>query len=423
MPERSMTGMARETSRTLSKTPVGRAASQSNLSQRETINLASKFVSFGNRSAAGAGLAMMGGKSEILTYPLDATSTPARMRFTVHQIESYQVDPKAIMDKLDVPLLGFGGEKVKQEDINPDDPSPFAKGGEDTPITDLTKEDKDTKVVGGQGGARGNMQATLEQHKKEKESRFMQDAASGAMSQRATNLRTMRVPGAPVTLLYFPPGLVYQDGVNYNPVDLGPAGQAALGAANAGGSLLSAVGKSVTEGVESIFGLVAGTLTTEAAQVAAARATQFVPREGVRAALQTATQTGINPGTRVIFDKPNIRNFTFQFKLIATSAAEAVVVENIIKGFRRELYPETIDIGGGLPIGFKFPNVFKIEFSFRGGPLKVPKILFSHLRDMTTTINGQAGVFHFDGQPTEVDLTLIFQEYRALSRQDVEAGF
>ena len=61
MPERSMTGMARETSRTLSKTPVGRAASQSNLSQRETINLASKFVSFGNRSAAGAGLAMMGG--------------------------------------------------------------------------------------------------------------------------------------------------------------------------------------------------------------------------------------------------------------------------------------------------------------------------------------------------------------------------
>ena len=87
------------------------------------------------------------------------------------------------------------------------------------------------------------------------------------------------------------------------------------------------------------------------------------------------------------------------------------------------MYPETIDIGGGLPIGYKFPNVFKIEFNFKGGELKVPKILFSHLRDMTTTINGTAGVFHFDGQPTEVDLTLIFQEYRALSRQDVEAGF
>jgi hypothetical protein len=419
MPERSMTALA---SRDFSTTPEGQSIAQSNISG--DLKLASKFAQAvpKNRIVSGAG--MVGGKSEILTYPLnDVTNIPARMRFTVHQIESYQVDPKAIMDKLDVPLLGFGGEKVKnQSELSPD-----AFGSEtglsDTAVTDLTKQDKDTKVVGGQGGARGNMQATLEAHKREKESRFIQDAAGGAMSQRATNLRTKRVDGAPVIFLHFPPGLVYQDGVNYNPVDLGPAGQAALGAANAGGSLLSAVGKSVTEGIESIFGLVAGTLTTEAAQVAAARATQFVPREGVRAALQTATQTGINPGSRVIFDKPNLRNFTFQFKLIATSAQEAVVIENIIKSFRTELYPETIDIGGGLPIGYKFPNVFKIEFNFKGGQLKVPKILFSHLRDMTTTINGQAGVFHFDGQPTEVDLTLIFQEYRALSRQDVEAGF
>ena len=410
--------------RNFAKTPQGQGLTQANLSQRETLNLVSKFAQVGTKNRITSGAGMVGGKSEILTYPLnDVTNIPARMRFTVHQIESYQVDPKAIMDKLDVPLLGFGGEKVKsQSELSPD-----AFGSEtelsDTAVTDLTKEDKDTKVVGGQGGARGNMQATLEAHKREKESRFIQDAAGGAMSQRATNLRTKRVDGAPVIFLHFPPGLVYQDGVNYNPVDLGPAGQAALGAANAGGSLLSAVGKSVTEGIESIFGLVTGTLTDQAAQVAAARATQFVPREGIRAALQTATQTGINPGTRVIFDKPNLRNFTFQFKLIATSAPEAVVIENIIKTFRTELYPETIDIGGGLPIGYKFPNVFKIEFNFKGGQLRVPKILFSHLRDMTTTINGQAGVFHFDGQPTEVDLTLIFQEYRALSRQDVEAGF
>ena len=36
------------------------------------------------------------------------------MRFTVHQIKSYEVDPKAIMDKLDIPLLGFGGDEIKE---------------------------------------------------------------------------------------------------------------------------------------------------------------------------------------------------------------------------------------------------------------------------------------------------------------------
>jgi hypothetical protein len=422
MPERSMTALA---SRNFSTTPEGQDVAQPNLSG--DLKLASKFAQAApkNRITSGAGL--MGGKSEILTYPLnDVTNIPARMRFTVHQIKSYEVDPKAIMDKLDIPLLGFGGDEIKEstaEAAAREFAGGDVAGGEFATGPTTNKNDKDTKVVGGQGGARGNMQATLEAQKRRKESQFIEDDAAGSTAQRATNLRTRRVKGAPIIFLHFPPGLVYQDGVNYNPVDLGPAGQAALGAANAGGSLLSAVGKSVTEGIESIFGLVAGTLTAEAAQVAAARATQFVPREGVRAALQTATQTGINPGSRVIFDKPNLRNFTFQFKLIATSAAEAVAIEQILKSFRRELYPETIDIGGGLPIGYKFPNVFKIEFNFKGGQLKVPKILFSHLRDMTTTINGQAGVFHFDGQPTEVDLTLIFQEYRALSRQDVEAGF
>jgi len=31
--------------------------------------------------------------------------------------------------------------------------------------------------------------------------------------------------------------------------------------------------------------------------------------------------------------------------------------------------------------------------------------------------------FHEDGHPTEVDLTLVFQEYRALSKQDIQKGY
>lgn len=359
---------------------------------------------------------------EILKYPYEQEANlPARMKFTVHQIQAYQIDPKSISEKFDVPLLGIGSKTQP-------------KTTQSTEKAGLTDEERahgagqynkgDTQTVGGgQGGARANMQATLEANQRAKDKEFSEDQAAGASSQRATNLRTRKDPKADEITMYLPPALVYPDGVQYNTVALGPSGQAGLGALNNGASLLSAVGNAVTEGVESIFGLVAGSLSEQAAQVAAARATQFVPREGVRAALQTATQTGINPGTRIIFEQPQLRTFTFQFKLIATSAGEATQIEKIIKSFRKELYPETIDIGGGLPIGYKFPNVYKIEFGFRGGRLRVPNILFSYLVNIQTSINGTSGVFHYDGTPTEVDLTLIFQEYRALSRQDVLAGF
>ena len=357
---------------------------------------------------------------EILKYPYEQEALlPARMKFTVHQIQAYQIDPKAIANKFDVPLLGIGGKQEPKASISSEAniPDELAYGSAQS-----NKGDTQT-VGGGQGNARANMQSTLEANRRVKDKQFGEDQFAGSSEQRATNLRTRKDPKADEITMYLPPALVYPDGVQYNPVALGPSGQAALGALNNGASLLSAVGNAVTEGVESIFGLVAGSLSEQAAQVAAARATQFVPREGVRAALQTATQTGVNPGTRIIFEQPQLRTFTFQFKLVATSAAEATQIEKIIKSFRKELYPETIDIGNGLPIGYKFPNVYKIEFGFRGGKLRVPNILFSYLVNIQTSINGTSGVFHYDGTPTEVDLTLIFQEYRALSRQDVEAGF
>ena len=164
-------------------------------------------------------------------------------------------------------------------------------------------------------------------------------------------------------------------------------------------------------------------MTSEAAQVAGARATQFIPREGIRAAITTATQTGINPGTRLLFDKPNIRQFSFTFKLIATSAQEADQIESIIKVFRSEMYPETINIGAGIPAGYTFPNFFKIEFNMRGSNMKVPALHYCYLRSAQASYNATSMTFHHDGHPTEVDLTLIFQEYRALSKQDVQRGY
>ena len=368
-----------------------------------------------------------------LKYPLhNEANHPAKIKFTAYKAKAYTIDPKAIAEIWDVPLLGWGDDKartlkegrqkIKEEKARAD---VYASGDIHSGMNEGQEPNPQTATVGGssQGGARGNMQSTLEEYQKQKNAEASSDAIKGANIPDQTNIVAKPAPDIPIIELYFPQSLTFNDDVNYNQVDLGPAGLTGVAALNAGKSLLNAVGRGISEGVESIFNLARGTMTNEAAQVAGARATQFIPREGIRAAITTATQTGINPGTRLLFDKPNIRQFSFTFKLIATSAQEADQIESIIKVFRSEMYPETINIGAGIPAGYTFPNFFKLEFSMRGANMKVPALHYCYLRSAQASYNATSMTFHPDGHPTEVDLTLIFQEYRALSKQDVQRGY
>jgi len=365
-------------------------------------------------------------------YPLhNEINHPAKIKFTAYKANAYTIDPKAIAEIWDVPLLGWGDDKARtikdareeKEQKARDDVR--ASGDIHSGMNEGQEPNPRTATVGGsnQGGGRGNMQSTLEGYRKDKEQEAKSDAIKGANIPDTTNIQAKPAAGVPSIELYFPQSLTFNDDVNYNQVDLGPAGLTGVAALNAGKSLLNAVGKGISEGVESIFNLARGTMTSEAAQVAGARATQFIPKEGIRAAITTATQTGINPGTRLLFDKPNIRQFSFTFKLIATSAQEANQIESIIKVFRSEMYPETINIGAGIPAGYTFPNFFKIEFSMRGANMKVPALHYCYLRSAQASYNATTMTFHEDGHPTEVDLTLVFQEYRALSKQDIQKGY
>jgi len=358
-----------------------------------------------------------------LVYPLhNDANHPAKIKFTAYKVDAYTIDPKALAEIFDVPLLGWGNSKAMtikenkaqkqtKEKMNlPDELSGVQMSG--------SEPEPRTATVGGSANPFEVERAIMS-----KNAEATADARNGANIPDTTNVKATPADGVPIMELYFPQSLTFNDDVNYNQVDLGPAGLTGLAAINNGKSLLNAVGKGISEGVESIFNLARGTLSAEAAQVAGARAAQFIPKEGVRAAITTAIQTGVNPGTRLLFDKPNIRQFSFTFKLIATSAQEASQIEAIIKTFRMEMYPETINIGAGIPAGYKFPNLFKIEFNMRGANMKVPALQYCYLRSAQASYNATSMTFHDDGHPTEVDLTLVFQEYRALSKQDIQGGY
>jgi len=356
-----------------------------------------------------------------LVYPLhNDVNHPAKIKFTAYKVDAYTIDPKALAEIFDVPLLGWGNSKA----MTIKDAKALEAGVNRNPNEDRAKEEaeasnaKRTATVGGSVNPFEVERAVMS-----KNAEATADARNGANIPDTTDVKASPADGVPIMELYFPQSLTFNDDVNYNQVDLGPAGLTGLAAINNGKSLLNAVGKGISEGVESIFNLARGTLSAEAAQVAGARAAQFIPREGVRAAITTAIQTGVNPGTRLLFDKPNIRQFSFTFKLIATSAQEASQIEAIIKTFRMEMYPETINIGAGIPAGYKFPNLFKIEFNMRGANMKVPALQYCYLRSAQASYNATSMTFHDDGHPTEVDLTLVFQEYRALSKQDIQGGY
>ena len=137
----------------------------------------------------------------------------------------------------------------------------------------------------------------------------------------------------------------------------------------------------------------------------------------------------VNPNIRTLFNGVNVREFTFQFKLIATSPQEARNIQDIIKLFRTELYPKAFDVPIGnlnveAKLGFNFPNAFKIRFNFKGVEnANLPKLKVCYLRNMSHTVNPTGGGFKVDGKPNEIDLTLSFVENQTLDQDDIKAGF
>ena len=144
------------------------------------------------------------------------------------------------------------------------------------------------------------------------------------------------------------------------------------------------------------------------------------------AAAKLAGQVTTNPNTRVLFKQVNMREFAFTFKFIPTSQKEAEQVKQIIKLFRSELYPEDIVLPlsgeSSISVGYKFPNKFQIRVLYDGQHVAT-KLKPCFLRDVGVTYNNTAMSMHSDGNFSEIEMTLSFQETRTLNKKDVEEGF
>lgn len=228
----------------------------------------------------------------------------------------------------------------------------------------------------------------------------------------------------PNVTLYLPQAVQFTDGMEYdNNVQLGILGASGEAAINAGGGLGEAITNMVNAGTSSFTDLFRELPSQDLARLALARATTLLPVGSQLAGdvASAALRTTINPNRRTLFRGVRPREFTFVFKMVANSAAEAQEIEDIITFFRREMYPTSIDVRG-ISAGYKYPNPFLIDLKY-GSARVGTRLLNCYLQNIQTTYNQSSMGFHADGKPSEVDFLLTFLEERALDRGDIERGF
>ena len=242
-------------------------------------------------------------------------------------------------------------------------------------------------------------------------------------------------PVGSVTLPMFR-GLQYQDGVQYNIVDVGILGAAGdigqvstddgrlMGATKALGSQFAAkaIGGLSAAGAGAAASKLLGTGAFGGAIVGGVAGGNIADQAGAIA--KSATRVSMAPNERTLFERVNMRSFAFVFKMIAKNREESREIKNIIKFFRHEAYPEAIRITeGGLPFAYEFPNVFSIDIKNKVGNNPGFNIQRCYLESVNTTFNQQATGLYEGEEFIEVDVSLNFRELSAMDKTKVRQGF
>jgi len=223
--------------------------------------------------------------------------------------------------------------------------------------------------------------------------------------------------------LYLPTAINIQDAATYNnAAELGRIGEKledTLISGEDGGGAAALAEQAVSTAGNVVGALLGGEIKNQdVANVISQNVLKKI-NQGASDALALSTQTTLNPNVRTMFTSVPIRQFAFQFTMIATSQAEARVIEQIIKQFRTELYPTKISVAGA-SYGYRYPRRFLIKAQYKNKEFPGIKFLPTYLQSFNAVYNPNGMGFHKDGRFTEVAITMNFSESRALGRQDIE---
>jgi hypothetical protein len=176
--------------------------------------------------------------------------------------------------------------------------------------------------------------------------------------------------------------------------------------ANLSFNIMNADKKGVTDAGEELVDFLTNSGTGNLGRLAAVEAAV-----GVQNLLSRATASILNPNLELLFEKPTLRPFTFNFRLSPRSEKEAGAVKNIIKFFKTGMAP----IYDPKDLFLKAPYVFKIRYHY-GSKLTedhpgINRIKMCALQSCVTDYTpNNVYMTYRDGTMISYNINLTFQE-------------
>lgn len=230
--------------------------------------------------------------------------------------------------------------------------------------------------------------------------------------------------------MYMPSSIVFQDGVSYSTADLGFFGGAASAGMSNGQGILESLASGGFQSLENLYEALKGSVSQDAARLGATRLAGMAGKNGaIDGAVRGSLRTSPVANMTMLFDKPQLRTFSFSFKMQPVSEKEAEMVSEIVKFFRTELYPDAFNtdtLGGiSVPFGYRFPNEIKISLHYGKSNSGKNFIKFKpcYLTNFQATFNSPSAAFFKGGHFQETTISMTLRENELLNKKDIERGF
>ena len=241
---------------------------------------------------------------------------------------------------------------------------------------------------------------------------------SGMSSYRNT---TTRITDS--VAIYLPPNVQDTTTASYTGAATGVIGAAAAGGfgliKNMGNKDYEAAARGVVESAKAIVGEAAIRAATEIAE-------GLTGAEGTRGLINKAFGQADNPYMEVLFDKMELRTFSYQFTFAPKNKQETEDVQKIIALFRFHMSPE---LKGSQNRFLTLPSEFDIHYMYQDQAGQASENDFYN-KIATCVCTGcdvnytPDGVKSFEGgAPTKITMTLTFQETELLTKERINLGY
>jgi len=242
-------------------------------------------------------------------------------------------------------------------------------------------------------------------------------AKKASVKDNSLSIKRKATVRMPVSIcMYMPPSVDVKYGADYQDTEIGT------------GSKM---------GVEAIQSILAGTASLDSAKESLNNQTGAVGDGIVKAGTSAIDLIPGFAGSNAVFEMqrgfikaPRMelafkgipkRDFSYEFKMMPKSAAEAEMAKNIVKTFKMYMLPE---IKNAASMQLTTPATFDIQYMHLGEEnMNLNKIGTCVLTNMDVKYGGDKYKTHADAVPVETSMTLSFKELDLVTREKAEQGF